>query len=239
MTYVSGVDVYRKVPANYNAVKIQINNPTTTIPEGFKPTQDDNGIYNAVNIEVNKPMVEVKKDSTYEYANNNNIIPFENAVIQPQNLPKLPVVPLYQTFINNKTLVNAEFEFENPKKNKPEKTNIEKAKAAIEEQPIDDTTTSLPAEILTTEAVKIPEPNFVEVSEIKNIENTNNTSFHGVNFKANENKVEITNIIATKISIFFITNFSSKFSVAHTIVQQLPLFVKYFFDLNIYLSIRK
>ena len=50
MTSISPISVN---PANYNAVKIQVNDPRTIIPENFKGNIEDNGIYNATNIEVN------------------------------------------------------------------------------------------------------------------------------------------------------------------------------------------
>lgn len=71
--------------ANYNAVKIKINDPKTTIPEGFKSA--DLGNYNAINIEVNRPTVDVVKMSD---------IPAEVAVAAfvPVEVPVIPVDPV-------------------------------------------------------------------------------------------------------------------------------------------------
>lgn len=76
--------------ANYNAVKIKINDPKTTIPEGFKSA--DLGNYNAINIEVNRPTVDVVKMSE---------IPTEIAVaaFMPIEIPAIPVEPVaYEEF---------------------------------------------------------------------------------------------------------------------------------------------
>lgn len=88
MTYVSPVT--NAAEANYNAVKIKINDPKTTIPEGFKSA--DLGNYNAINIEVNRPTVDVVKMDE---------IPSEIAVaaFMPIEIPMLPVDPVaYEEF---------------------------------------------------------------------------------------------------------------------------------------------
>ena len=79
MTTISPIDV-RNNGANYNAVKIQVNDPKTSIPEGFKNSEENTGLYNAINIEVNRPVVEVKKDTTYEYPQAKEIVTYEQAV---------------------------------------------------------------------------------------------------------------------------------------------------------------
>lgn len=71
------------IPANYNAVKIQVNDPKTVIPEGFKGSIDDYSNYNATNIEINRPTVEVKKDSIYSYPDADEIVTFEKTQILP------------------------------------------------------------------------------------------------------------------------------------------------------------
>ena len=65
MTHIPTLDANRGIntkAATYNAVKIQINEPKTNIPEGFKNSPEDNGTYNAVAIEVNRPTVEAGKN---------------------------------------------------------------------------------------------------------------------------------------------------------------------------------
>ena len=83
MTSVSPIT--NSTDANYNAVKIKINDPKTTIPEGFKSA--DLGNYNAINIEVNRPTVDVVKMEN---------IPAEVAVaaFMPVEVPAIPVDPV-------------------------------------------------------------------------------------------------------------------------------------------------
>ena len=203
MTSVSGVDFNKPLPANYNAVKIQINDPVTSIPEGFKPSEGDFGTYNAVTLEVNRPTVEVRRrQPLYQYAEAQDIVPFEQAVIAPMNLPKLPVAGMYQTFINNKTLVNAEIEIENPKNSIDKVENIddveqvENVDEEIEtvETEFEQEGTPVVQEIITAEIIEVPAPNLVspDSQEVKSI---SELSFHGINFKGNDasiqNKVEI------------------------------------------------
>ena len=76
--------------ATYNAVKVQVNDPKTIIPEGYKGNLDDNGVYNATNIEINRPTVEVKKDTTYDYPEAYEIVTFDKAQILPVVVPSLP-----------------------------------------------------------------------------------------------------------------------------------------------------
>lgn len=88
MTSVSPIT--NSTDANYNAVKIKINDPKTTIPEGFKSA--DLGNYNAINIEVNRPTVDVVKMDE---------IPAQVAVaaFMPVEIPAIPVDPVaYEEF---------------------------------------------------------------------------------------------------------------------------------------------
>ncbi|MBE7711391.1 MAG: HEAT repeat domain-containing protein [Cyanobacteria bacterium SIG31] len=123
MTAIPAIEASKlaKNQSNYNAVKIQINNPISNIPEGFSPEEKDNGIYNAVNIEVNRPMVNVIP-KTYNYPNAKSIVTSNYAGMYTANFPNLPVLPVaYQTnLINNRTFVNAEIGLE-PKGETPEK----------------------------------------------------------------------------------------------------------------------
>lgn len=85
MTTVQAIDA----KANYNAVKIQINDPKTNIPEGLK-NSDDNGIYNAVNIEVNRPSVDVAKKAIYDYPQAQSVVTYDMTGIAPITKPQLP-----------------------------------------------------------------------------------------------------------------------------------------------------
>lgn len=86
MTTICPIDACNAL-ASYNAVKIQVNDPRTIIPEGFKGNVDDHGIYNAANIQINRPTVEVKKDTTYEYPENKEVVTYEQAQIQTVKVP--------------------------------------------------------------------------------------------------------------------------------------------------------
>ena len=129
MTHIPAIEAHRAInskSANYNAVKIQINNPQTNVPEGFKASESDNGIYNAVNIEVNKPQVNVAKKPVYEYPKAKHIVTSDMINYNTMPLPQMPVLPVaYQTnWVNNKTLINAEFEFENLNKTNTEAQTV-------------------------------------------------------------------------------------------------------------------
>lgn len=147
MTHISPLNADRaNVAANYNAVKIQVNDPRTNIPEGFKSSENDNSTYNAVNIEVNRPSVNagIKKPEIkpiYNYPKADGIVTYDMAGIAPI----LPVA--YQTnLINNKTLINAEIEFEGIE---PEKAKKEAPAEVIKE-----------AEVIDSPKVEVPAPNY-------------------------------------------------------------------------------
>ena len=161
MTNIPSIDANKAInskAATYNAVKIQINEPKTNIPEGYFSNPLDNGVYNAVAIDVNKPSVESsKKDSKhnhciYDYPCAECMVTSDFAQIHPIALQALPLPVAYQAnnFVNNKTLVSTELEFDNEIEN------------------------------------NLPEPNIVKVEEQKT--NPNELSFNGLNFKANEAK---------------------------------------------------
>ena len=65
MSYIEPVNSV-KTQANYNAVKVSINDPRTNVAENFTPSANDNGIYNAVDLEVNNPRVNLG-DPLYKY----------------------------------------------------------------------------------------------------------------------------------------------------------------------------
>ena len=105
MTTISPIDV-RNSGANYNAVKIQVNDPKTSIPEGFKNSEENTGFYNAINIEVNRPVVEVKRDTTYEYPEAKEMVTYEQAVV-PVTVPS----PNLTTAEAEKKSLNSELNF--------------------------------------------------------------------------------------------------------------------------------
>ena len=186
MTHIPALDANRGInskAATYNAVKIQVNDPRTNIPEGFKSSPEDNGTYNAVAIEVNRPTVETETKhhhhSTYDYPCAECAVTSDMAPIHPVNIPNLPVFPVaYQTtnFINNRTLINAEVEVENKDEAKQIKKDLNKTPEAE-------------LVIIEEEIIAVPEPNVTTTDAEK--KDANNISFNGISFKANENKQTI------------------------------------------------
>ena len=180
MTIVNGINGYAKMPANYNAVKIKIDNPVTNIPEGFKPSSDDSGIYNAVDLEINRPAVNVYKPST---APSTAEYPINGLNMHIPNFSTVPVA--YMTnYIHNRTMVNAEFEFEN----KNEVGNdSEPVIEDVEAEELSET-----VDLVDEEEVVVPEPNFTTV-EAEKEEALSDIVFHGINFRGSENvsKIEI------------------------------------------------
>ena len=156
MTYIVPVGV-NKPTANYNAVKIQVNNPQTNIPEEFKGAED--GIFNAVNIEVNDPSVNVRKHP-YNYPKANKIVTYDMCACPQCNVPQFPV---YQT---NLYKIDAEFELgcdcDDCKAARAEENNIK-----ITE--LDD----------TDEKPSVPAPNLTTTEA----EKAQNVSFNGITFK--------------------------------------------------------
>lgn len=98
--------------ANYSAVNMRVNDPKTTVPEGFKPDIDDSGIYNAVNVEVNRPTVEIQKNPIYNYPKSEGIVTYDMAGITPVNIPQLPAPEpkTYEVPAPNPTTTEAEKE---------------------------------------------------------------------------------------------------------------------------------
>ncbi len=170
MTYIPQIGTDRAIDssATYNAVKIKINDPKTNITEGFKNSPDDKGIYNAVDIEVNRPSVETGVKPLYNYSKAPEIITYDmarpNVITQPVKYPTVPVA--YQTnYISNKTLINAEIEYENKAKEK----SVDEQKAEVK--------------IVTTPAPYVTTP-----------EKEKNLNFHGISFRA-DNKVNGVEIV--------------------------------------------
>jgi len=200
MTHIPAVDLNRVVPnktANYNAVKIQINDPKTIIPEGYEKPIDDNNTYNAVNLEINRPTVEYIKKPVYEYPQATNPIRYDMIYMPDFNIPKLPVPPsTYQTtnFINNRTFVNAEFEvegvdFSNKDPEKAETLAENDDKVLVKEEVV--LIESLPVEDAEFEEISsVPEPALTTLEEQKLEPSENELTFHGLSFRGT-NKVEI------------------------------------------------
>ena len=91
--------------ANYNAVKIQINDPKTNLPENMQINGSNDGRFEAVNIEVNRPVVDVIS-KTYSYPEAKEVVTAEQANLKPIEVPPLPVNPIaYQSDVINEAEV--------------------------------------------------------------------------------------------------------------------------------------
>ena len=135
MTSVTPVS-FRSVAANYNAVKIKVDEPKTAVPEGFKSTENDNGIYNGVDIEVNRPMVDIKRASEYEYPKYDGIVTYD--MIKPaEGEPK--AIENINVSTNDKVSDNVTF---NGLKDAPVEEKADDAKVAFkgEEMPAEEKT---------------------------------------------------------------------------------------------------
>ena len=133
MTSVTPVS-FRSVAANYNAVKIKVDEPKTAVPEGFKSTENDNGIYNGVDIEVNRPMVDIKRASEYEYPKYDGIVTYD--MIKPaEGEPK--AIENINVSTNDKVSDNVTF---NGLKDAPVEEKADDAKIAFkgEEMPTEE-----------------------------------------------------------------------------------------------------
>lgn len=176
MTHIPAIEANRALNtkgATYNAVKIQVNDPQTNIPQGHKGSLDDSGIYNAVAIEVNRPTVNVDKHQhcIYDYPNATCPICADMAGFQTINLPQLPVAYQTTNFINNRTLINAEVEVE-------KKGNEVETKE--QNKPVDSPDAQV---VIVEEFVQVPEPN-VTTTEAQKA--PSEVSFNGISFKAAE-----------------------------------------------------
>ena len=158
MTSVTPVS-FRSVAANYNAVKIKVDEPKTTVPEGFKSTENDNGIYNGVDIEVNRPMVDIKRASEYEYPKYDGIVTYD--MIKPAEIePKASENVDIPT--NNEVGDNVAF---NGLKDAPAEEKTDDAKVAFKgenapvEEKADDAKVAFKGEEMPTEELN-PEVSF-------------------------------------------------------------------------------
>lgn len=172
MTYVSAIDNNSVMPktATYNAVKIQVNNPTANIPA--QGVMDGNGTYNGVSIEVNNPSLKTDNNRTniydYPYAKSPLMC---DMPLCPINIPHIHKAAIaYQTtnYVNNETLVNTELEIENALgevlKNKAEELFV----------PVVET-------VVIEEVTAVPEPNITTPEEQKT-----SVTFNGISFKQNQ-----------------------------------------------------
>lgn len=76
--------------ANYNAVKVRINDPKAYVTDGIK---SDSGIYNAVDMEVNRPQLEFQNSCIYDYPEAKSPVTYEMSGIAPVEVPKALPVP--------------------------------------------------------------------------------------------------------------------------------------------------
>ncbi len=191
MTYTSAINANRIKPqtATYNAVKIQVNNPQTNIPEGFKTSPEDNGTYNAVAIEVNNPKVNTGKKHhhcVYNYPCAECLVTADKAPIYHVRVPKIPVAYQTTNFINNRTLINAGVDFEK------ELNNVKDASVKVPE-------TTPEAQITIIEEITaVPAPKLTTTEEQKE---TPEDSSEETIFKGTKKPVEIIPSIEIKPSV--------------------------------------
>ena len=177
MTHIPAIDVNSRAnkTATYNAVKIQINDPRTNIPEGHQSSIEDNGTYNAVAIEVNRPSVNMDKHrhNIYSYPQADCPICADMAGFHPINTPKLPIAYQTTNFINNRTYIGTEVEVEKKLTDAINAINASKSPEAeiIEEK----------------KHINVPQPNFTTTEAEKE-----NINFNGLSFRAdNKKSIEI------------------------------------------------
>lgn len=191
MTHIPAVDANRMLPnkpANYNAVKIQINDPKTIIPEGYEKNPNDNNIYNGVDLVINRPTVEYVTKPVYSYPQAEE--PVGYGMIYSQKMLDYPILPpTYQTtnFVNNRTFINAEIEVEGAdlsKKSEPElvgnpqtddKVLVREDVVLIESIPVED--------VEVEELSVVPQPELTTLEEQKADAIDSSLSFHGLTFK--------------------------------------------------------
>ena len=131
-------------PATYNAVKIQVNNPRVNANNKCDEHVNCNGVYNGVDIVVNNPKVETgnklqhshHKHNLYNYSQADCPVCCEEALANNFQLSNLPVNPVAY-LINNKTTINAEFEFEDKKSDNKTVSVPEPNLTTLEEQKLD------------------------------------------------------------------------------------------------------
>ena len=169
----------------YNAVKIQVNSPQTTLPEGLK--LDGCSEYNAVNIEVNVPKADGDKDKTYSYPESKSVVTYDKLDLNN----KKHIIPVaYQTnFVNNRTFIAAEIK----EAEKDAKTAVKEADKQIvdvqDEVKEADEQAKEPNEELEEKSNEVPAPVFTTVEEEK-IQPAK-LSFHGIAFKAEKKEPNI------------------------------------------------
>lgn len=171
MTQISPVSADNVKSANYNAVKIQINDPQANIPQGFKSSADDNGIYNATNIEVNRPRVNAGADNRqiYSYPEAKELVTYDMAGIAP-------ILPVAYNFINSKTLISTDLGIKTPEKQNAqiaEEVTATENKLATEEVAPEENkiTAGVAEEVKTTEEenVEVPKANLTTTEAEKGI----------------------------------------------------------------------
>lgn len=164
--------------ATYNAIKIQINDPKTIIPEKVKTNPYDDGTYNAVNIEVNRPSVEKEQKSFYDYPQASYWEASSNdRDYSPITIPQYPYTYQTNNFVNNRTLINAEFEYEDKLPNKVTEEKADEVQI-IETPAIEENNGNNMDVVLYEEKfITVPEPNVTSLDDEK-VPDTN-ISFNG------------------------------------------------------------
>ena len=194
MTHIPAVDVNKVLPnkpANYNAIKIQINDPKTIIPEGYEKSPSDNNVYNAVDLEINRPTVEYVTKPIYSYPKSAELVSYDMINAQNSNLLNYPILPpTYQTnnFVNNRTFINAEIELENADLLKDKETvnpdNFQNndGNVLVKEEVV--LIESLPIEDVEAEEINpVPQPEISTLDDQKSDFPASALSFHGISFK--------------------------------------------------------
>lgn len=196
MTTVAGIDSNDLMKPTYNSVKIKVNNPKTNV-SGKTNNLSDIGEYNGVNIEINDPEVNAgKKRGMYDYPQAKEIVTYDKSGFAPIDLPDMPLLPVsYKTsFISNRTFINADVPQNTPEELPAEKTEnpeevpvLVESYSIVEELPVEETK-SEPEIIEIKEDDTVPPPN-VTTTEDEKLENSEEVTFHGVNFKSAEPQI--------------------------------------------------
>lgn len=147
---------------NYNAVKINIKNPTVN-KEQMTSYSDDSGIYNAVNIQIDNPTVNTNSTRIYDYPTAEGPIPYEMANIEPINLPRGFHVA-YQT--TNVILPKIENEVE-IESSEPENNEDDTVKFDDENEENTDEENITIAENSETNSIEPPKANYTTVGAEK------------------------------------------------------------------------
>lgn len=153
---------------NYNAVKINIKNPTVN-KEQMTSYSDDSGIYNAVNIQIDNPTVNTNSTRIYDYPTAEGPIPYEMANIEPINLPRGFHVAYQTTNVILPKIENeVEIESSEPENNEDDtvKFDDENEEIAVNEENTDEENITI-AETSETNSIEPPKANYTTVGAEK------------------------------------------------------------------------